>query len=139
MNKKQGIITFKVDEELMKIIKDIPNRSEFIRTAIMEALGSICPVCNGSGMLSKNQKQHWDDFAVHHSLETCRIAMNRLLFVTVVTRRILVLPWRFLDEILLFTILYIFPNYFIDLSSFSNLGGDTYKCFCKYSSSKILC
>jgi hypothetical protein len=71
MKKKQSIITFKVDDDLLEAVKKIPNRSQFIRSAIIEALGSVCPLCNGSGMLTKNQKHHWDDFAANHSLETC--------------------------------------------------------------------
>ena len=72
MKKKQEIITFKVDQDLLEAIKDIPNRSEFIRTAIIEALGSVCPLCSGSGVLTPNQKRHWDDFAIHHSVRHCR-------------------------------------------------------------------
>jgi len=71
MKKKHGIITFKVDEDLLEAIKEIPNRSEFIRMAILEALGSVCPLCNGNGMLSPNQKRHWQNFAADHSVETC--------------------------------------------------------------------
>lgn len=71
MKKKQSIITFKVDDELLQAIRDIPNRSEFIRSAIVSALGSVCPLCNGSGMLTRNQKRHWDDFSADHTLETC--------------------------------------------------------------------
>ncbi len=71
MKKKQEIITFKVDEDLLKAIKGIPNRSEFIRAAIIEALGSVCPLCNGSGMLTSNQKRHWDDFSVDHFVKNC--------------------------------------------------------------------
>ena len=71
MKKKQGIITFKVNEDLLSAIKDIPNRSEFIRTAIIGALGSVCPLCNGSGMLTPKQKYHWDDFANDHFVEKC--------------------------------------------------------------------
>ena len=63
MKKKLDIITFKVDEDLGETIRDIPNRSEFIRQAIVAALGSVCPLCNGSGMLTPKQKEHWDDFA----------------------------------------------------------------------------
>ena len=71
MNKKQSIITFKVDTDLLEAIKEIPNRSEFIRSAIINALGSVCPLCNGSGMLTPNQKNHWDDFTADHSLKAC--------------------------------------------------------------------
>ncbi len=79
MKKKQEIITFKVDEDLLKVIKNIPNRSEFIRAAIMAALGSICPLCNGSGTLTPNQKSHWDDFAVGHVVKSCGDCHERFL------------------------------------------------------------
>ena len=80
MKKKEGIITFKVDEDLFKVIKDIPNRSEFIRAAIIAALGSVCPLCNGSGMLTPNQKRHWDDFAVDHWVQECKDCHESILF-----------------------------------------------------------
>jgi hypothetical protein len=79
MNKKQSIITFKVDDELYRAIKNIPNRSEFIRSAILEALGSVCPLCKGTGMLTKNQKRHWDDFSVDHSVKLCNECKENIL------------------------------------------------------------
>jgi len=79
MKKKQEIITFKVDEALRKAIKGIPNRSEFIRAAIMGALAAVCPLCNGTGMLNPDQKSHWDDFAVDHSVKTCADCHERFL------------------------------------------------------------
>jgi len=72
MKPKQRIITFKVDEALHDEIKNIPNRSEFIRRALLEALGSVCPLCKGSGMLTANQKRHWDEFAIDHVVKTCQ-------------------------------------------------------------------
>ena len=72
MKKKQDIITFKVDGDLLDAIKDIPNRSEFIRGAIISALGVLCPLCNGSGILTPNQKRHWDEFAINHTIRRCR-------------------------------------------------------------------
>jgi len=79
MNKKQSIITFKVDDELFKAIQNIPNRSEFIRSALIGALGSVCPLCNGSGMLNKNQKSHWDVFSEDHGIERCKKCDERVL------------------------------------------------------------
>jgi hypothetical protein len=79
MSKKQETITFKVDENLRQAIQGIPNRSEFIRSAIIAALGSVCPLCNGSGMLSRNQKNHWDEFSAFHSLEVCDECKERIL------------------------------------------------------------
>lgn len=80
--KKQEIVTFKVDEKLFEVIKSIPNRSEFIRSAIVQALGSICPLCNGTGILNPEQKVHWDDFAESHSVETCSECNERYLVCT---------------------------------------------------------
>ena len=68
---KEEIITFKVDEGLSKVLKSIPNRSEFIRHSIMNALNSLCPLCNGTGFLSEAQKKHWEKFSVHHSIKKC--------------------------------------------------------------------
>lgn len=77
--KKQGIVTFKVDEGLLEVIRDIPNRSEFIRNAILSALGNICPLCNGTGILTPNQKGHWDEFCRDHEVQTCLDCSERHL------------------------------------------------------------
>ncbi|MCK9276046.1 MAG: ribbon-helix-helix domain-containing protein [Syntrophales bacterium] len=71
MKKKQETVTFKVDEDLMKIMKNLQNRSEFIRKAIIGALGAVCPLCGGSGILTPNQRRHWNEFAAAHSVELC--------------------------------------------------------------------
>jgi len=69
--KKKDIVTFKVDKNLHDILKTMPNRSEFIRSAIINALGSVCPLCNGTGVLNPAQKGHWEEFTADHSLEIC--------------------------------------------------------------------
>lgn len=69
--KKQEIITFKADDALMKVMKGMPNRSEFIRNAILASLKSICPVCKGTGVLTPHQKEHMDELLVDHTLEEC--------------------------------------------------------------------
>ena len=72
MNKnKQEIVTFKVDGSLLEAMNGISNRSEFIRTAILAALDSACPLCNGTGILTPNQKRHWEAFAEHHAIDQC--------------------------------------------------------------------
>ncbi len=68
---KESVVTFKVDDSLMEALKLIPNRSEFIRAAILQALDNHCPVCRGTGVLTPNQKQHWEKFASHHELREC--------------------------------------------------------------------
>jgi len=69
--KKQEIITFKVDESLRNILQEIPNRSEFIRAAILTALDSVCPLCNGTGILTPDQAKHWRVFSENHSISKC--------------------------------------------------------------------
>jgi len=70
-NPKQEIVTFKVDQSLLQALHEMPNRSEFIRRAILEALENVCPLCQGTGALTPNQKKHWETFAGGHSLEEC--------------------------------------------------------------------
>ena len=68
---KSEIITFKVDAELAEALKDVANRSEFIRMAVTEALGSTCPLCQGTGVLSSSQRTHWNQFIADHKLSRC--------------------------------------------------------------------
>ena len=70
-NKKQEIITFKVDGALSRVLQGIENRSEFIRSAILAALDSNCPLCKGTGILTPDQHKHWDSFARNHTVEKC--------------------------------------------------------------------
>lgn len=70
--RKQEIITFKADEGLSKAMRGVPNRSAFIRTAVLNALNNACPLCRGTGVLSADQKRHWDRFARKHAVEECR-------------------------------------------------------------------
>jgi hypothetical protein len=69
--KKQEIITFKVDETLRRALRGVQNRSEFIRAAILAALDSVCPLCKGCGILTPDQRKHWDAFSKNHALQQC--------------------------------------------------------------------
>jgi hypothetical protein len=69
---KSEIVSFKADPSLLTAMKSIPNRSEFIRQAILSALKTSCPLCGGTGILSPHQKEHWDDFAADHNFQQCR-------------------------------------------------------------------
>lgn len=68
---KDEVITFKVDKKLAQALEGIPNRSEFIRNAILAAMDSVCPLCKGTGLLSPDQKRHWKKFAEHHAVAKC--------------------------------------------------------------------
>ena len=68
---KDEIITFKVDRRLSEAMAGIPNRSEFIRNSILAALENTCPLCQGTGFLSPEQRRHWKKFAEHHEIIEC--------------------------------------------------------------------
>lgn len=70
-NNKQDVISFKVDPSLAKVIRDIPNRSEFIRKALLNALDNTCPLCRGTGIITPLQKEHWREFSKTHDVEVC--------------------------------------------------------------------
>ena len=71
MPQKHDIITFKVDAVLAQKIRDLPNRSEFIRSAVLAALDNTCPLCQGTGTITPEQKTHWDDFLKEHDVVRC--------------------------------------------------------------------
>jgi hypothetical protein len=68
---KTDLITFKVDPSLAELIDRLPNKSEFIRKAILSSLMNTCPLCQGTGVLSPEQREHWDRFTEHHRVERC--------------------------------------------------------------------
>jgi hypothetical protein len=69
--RKQEIITFKADESLTEAMAGIPNRSEFIRAAILAALENSCPLCGGTGLLTPDQRRHWEKFETNHPMTEC--------------------------------------------------------------------
>ncbi|MBN1355663.1 CopG family transcriptional regulator [bacterium] len=70
-HKKEEIITFKVDSRLHEILYRMSNRSAFIRSAILNALENMCPLCNGTGVLTPAQKNHMGEFMRTHSFVEC--------------------------------------------------------------------
>jgi hypothetical protein len=68
---KQSIITFKADTSLVEALRGVPNRSSFIRSAILAALENTCPLCLGTGFLTPEQRAHWKTFSASHSVEEC--------------------------------------------------------------------
>ena len=70
-DKKQETITFKVDAALAEALRQVPNKSEFIRWALLAALENQCPLCTGTGILTGEQLRHWERFREHHAVATC--------------------------------------------------------------------
>jgi len=68
---KDEIVTFKVEPALAERLRRIPNKSQFIRSAILSSMDHICPLCQGLGFLSPDQKEHWAEFSKHHGIKEC--------------------------------------------------------------------
>jgi len=68
---KQSIITFKAEQSLVEALRVMPNRSSFIRSAVLAALENTCPLCQGAGFLTPEQRGHWEAFAADHALQEC--------------------------------------------------------------------
>lgn len=68
---RQEIVTLKVDAGLAQALRAMPNRSDFIRRAMLKELDNACPLCQGSGVLSVAQRRHWNRFARRHPLVHC--------------------------------------------------------------------
>src|SRR6266480_540404 len=51
---KQRIVTFKVEEDLAAFLDSMPNKSDFIRKALLSALMEPCPVCDGKGSVPRS-------------------------------------------------------------------------------------
>ena len=48
---KQTVVSFRVDQHLADILNGLPDKSAFIREAIMLRFYALCPFCNGRGVL----------------------------------------------------------------------------------------
>jgi hypothetical protein len=68
---KTDLITFKVEPSLAKLINRMQNKSEFIRQSILSSLQSTCPLCQGTGVLTVSQRDHWKQFSAHHTVRRC--------------------------------------------------------------------
>jgi len=56
---KTAVVAFKVEPELADILDRLPNKSEFIRKAIVAQLSMACPLCRGGGMLPRGLHDHF--------------------------------------------------------------------------------
>ena len=48
---KQTIVSFRVDGHLAEILDNLPDKSAFIRDAVLRRVHGVCPCCKGRGVL----------------------------------------------------------------------------------------
>lgn len=56
---KPEVVAFKVEKELAELLNKLPNKSAFIRKAIVAQLGMTCPLCNGKGVVPRGLHDHY--------------------------------------------------------------------------------
>lgn len=68
---KTAVVAFKVEEELAKLLNDLPNKSAFIRKAIVSQLGMACPLCSGNGVVPRGVHDHYEPLLRQMNLHAC--------------------------------------------------------------------
>jgi hypothetical protein len=68
---KTAVVAFKVEDELATILNRLPNKSAFIRKAIVAQLSMACPVCRGTGVLPKGLHDHYEALLPKFSSRSC--------------------------------------------------------------------
>lgn len=66
--KKAEIVAFKVEKELAEFLDHLPNKSDFIRRAILAQFNMTCPLCTGTGVVARGLHLHFND-VIARSLE----------------------------------------------------------------------
>src|SRR6266705_3122672 len=56
---KTAVVAFKVEEELADFLNKLPNKSAFIRKAISAQMSMACPLCHGTGQVSRWVHDHF--------------------------------------------------------------------------------
>lgn len=57
--KANRTVAFKTDAAMADLLDSLPNRSEFIRRAILGQLHRNCPVCRGAGVVPIGIGEHY--------------------------------------------------------------------------------
>ncbi len=70
---KSQIVAFKVEEDLAEFLNKLPNKSAFIRKAIVAQLGMACPLCTGAGVVPKGIHDHYSPILAKNDARKCDI------------------------------------------------------------------
>ena len=68
---KSKIVAFKVEESLADFLDNLPNKSDFIRKAILAQFGMTCPLCIGSGVVPRGLHDHFKPVIETHNTRPC--------------------------------------------------------------------
>lgn len=68
---KTQIVAFKVEEDLAEFLNKLPNKSDFIRKAIVAQFGMACPLCSGTGVVARGLHNHFKPVIADHNSRQC--------------------------------------------------------------------
>lgn len=68
---KSKIVAFKVEEELADFLDNLPNKSDFIRKAVLAQFGMTCPLCTGSGVVPRGIHDHYKPVITTENKRPC--------------------------------------------------------------------
>jgi len=74
---KSQIVAFKVEAELADFLNKLPNKSAFIRKAIVSQLGMACPLCTGTGVVPRGIHEHYAPVLLKNNSRRCDGCGNR--------------------------------------------------------------
>lgn len=77
---KKKIVAFKVEDELADFLDALPNKSEFIRKAILAQYGMTCPLCTGTGVVDKGIHDHYEPVIADHNSRACEKCRTTVTF-----------------------------------------------------------
>src|SRR6185369_14368371 len=68
---KTAVVAFKVESDLADFLNQLPNKSAFIRKAIAAQMSTACPLCRGSGQVSRWIHDHYAPLLAGWSARSC--------------------------------------------------------------------
>src|SRR3954462_4794505 len=70
-SQKKQIVAFKVEDGLADFLDALPNKSDFIRKAILAQFGMTCPLCTGSGVVPRGIHDHYKPVITERNQRPC--------------------------------------------------------------------
>lgn len=75
---KSQIVAFKVEAELAEFLDKLPNKSDFIRKAILAQFGMNCPLCDGSGVVPRGIHDHYHPVIASNNTRPCEKCKSKV-------------------------------------------------------------
>lgn len=69
---KQVVVSFRVDSHLAEMLSRLPDKSAFIREAVLKRFYDVCPLCQGHGVLPSIVAGWWATRVAETNPRKCR-------------------------------------------------------------------